>query len=226
MQGSWANQPVAPVTLTAGGQTYTDPYAQSFTTQAGPVCNAPSGATVTSSVCTPTQIANGDYTEASNQNFFNQRTPITQIPAAAVAPGSEASVNLQLEYADPQSSTGVSYIDASLPLSDFATASSVSTQAATQTMLASALGGGASINASGQLTAPSYAIQGLSYSNVGSALSAEDTAVSTLSTNTTTNEAGVAAAFGGGASVGPNGQLTAPSYMIQGAAYSNVEVRP
>jgi autotransporter adhesin len=49
--------------------------------------------------------------------------------------------------------------------------------------IAMAFGGGASVNSSGQLTAPSYAVQGGTYNNVGNALGALDGQVTSNTTN-------------------------------------------
>lgn len=65
--------------------------------------------------------------------------------------------------------------------------------------VAAAFGGGAGVDGSGQLTSPSYTIQGNSYNNVGGALGALDTQVTTntasigtLNTNVATNTANIA----------------------------------
>ncbi|TCM14175.1 trimeric autotransporter adhesin [Novosphingobium sp. PhB165] len=50
---------------------------------------------------------------------------------------------------------------------------------------ASALGGGTVVNADGSISAPSYTVQGSAYNNVGSALGAIDTQVTTNTTNIT-----------------------------------------
>ena len=77
-----------------------------------------------------------------------------------------------------------------LPITDFAFAADV---AKTNAAVASALGGGASVNASGALTPPSYLVQGNTYANVGAALAAEDSTVATLSTSVSSLSTGFAA---------------------------------
>ena len=61
--------------------------------------------------------------------------------------------------------------EGALPLSDFAFAADV---AKTNASVATALGGGATVNAAGQITAPTYSVQGVSYNSVGSAIGALD----------------------------------------------------
>ncbi|EOC3666109.1 YadA-like family protein [Escherichia coli] len=136
----------------------------------------------------------------------------------------------------------------------------------TSKYIADTLGGNAEVNADGTITAPTYAIAGGSYSNVGDALEAIDTtlddallwdatandgngafsagrgvdktasvitnvadgAISSTSSDAingsqlyTTNKY-IADALGGDAEVNADGSITAPSYTIANAEYSNV----
>jgi hypothetical protein len=65
-----------------------------------------------------------------------------------------------------------------VPIDQFAFSADVQK---TRQQVAAALGGGSSVDAAGQLTAPNYAIQGANYTNVGSALSAVDSSLGSMS---------------------------------------------
>ena len=112
---------------------------QSYTLQAGPVCANAVSTGLSNGPCSSAQISAGDVTEASTINFGNTRMNIVQIPAAAVAPGSQAIVNIIDEYPDPNSPTGVSYINAHIPLSQFATTDSVTSETSRASTAESAL---------------------------------------------------------------------------------------
>jgi hypothetical protein len=131
--GDWTGQSLSTALMAPDGALYNEVFAQSYTTLAGPNCWGPSGAVLSLTACTPVQTAAGDSTVASNIAYFGTHTPASSIPAAASAPGSLAVVNVQGEYADPSSPTGVSYINASIPLNQFAMASSVSAETARAT---------------------------------------------------------------------------------------------
>jgi hypothetical protein len=193
----WAGQSLSTSLTGADGTQYNQQFQQSYSQEALPTCFTTSSQVVGNGACSASQAAAGDYTAASTI-FAPASSKATQstLPAAVVAPGSQAVVNVQGEYADSQSPSGVSYVNASIPLGAFATASSVSaetsrataaeasiadTAATTGKGLAAALGGGAAVGANGQVTAPSYLIQGATYANVGAALAAEDSAVTSTS---------------------------------------------
>src|SRR5690606_10316679 len=74
---------------------------------------------------------------------------------------------------------------------------------------ATALGGGASVDpATGTFTAPTYAVGGQNFDNVGDALAQQDSVVTQQGNDT-------AAALGGGATYDPaTGEVTAPTYTL------------
>ena len=86
----------------------------------------------------------------------------------------------------------------------------------------SAFGGGAGLDAGGQLIAPSYSVQGATFNNVGGALGALNTQTTANTANIATTNLRVASVFGGGATVDSNGIVTAPAYGIQGATFNTV----
>ena len=105
---------------------------------------------------------------------------------------------------------------------------------ATDAAVATALGGGATVNSSGALTAPSYTVGGATNNNVGAALTAlekkhnTDVAVlrntsTQINVKTNTNGTSTAAALGGGSTyVATTGQITAPNYVLGAKSYNNV----
>jgi hypothetical protein len=123
---NWVGVPLASITFSTGGQTYTQLYTKSYTSLGGPTCADPNTTSVINftGACSPSQIAAGYVTEAFPIN--GPVNYITQFPAAAVGPGSPLSVNLQGSYPDSASPTGLSSIYAQVPISQFATATSVS----------------------------------------------------------------------------------------------------
>ena len=112
--------------------------------------------------------------------------------------------------------------------------SSSSALAATDAAVATALGGGATVSATGALSAPSYTVGGATNSNVGDALKALDTKHNTdvavlrntstqINVKTNTNGAATATALGGGATyVATTGQITAPKYTFGTQTHTNV----
>lgn len=121
--GDWTGQALPTILSVPGGPTYNQLFQQSFTTEAGPTCYNPS-----TGGCSPAEAAAGDVTAASNVQFFGTKSAVSGVPAAATALGTTASVNVQGEYADSASPTGVSYVNASIPLNEFATSSSVAAE--------------------------------------------------------------------------------------------------
>ncbi len=97
--------------------------------------------------------------------------------------------------------------------------------AANMSAVAAALGGGASVNGSGQLTAPSYSVQGGTYNNVGGALGALDTQVTTNTTDIASLDTTVAGLASTGAyidiaSSGPAASATGTNAMAIGPGAS------
>ena len=105
---------------------------------------------------------------------------IVNVADGSVASGSTDAVNGSQLYATNQN---VATNTANIATNTTAISNLSSGTTANMSAVAAALGGGAAVNGSGQLTAPSYGVQGSTYDNVGGALGALDTQVTTNTTN-------------------------------------------
>jgi len=113
---SWVGQPVgAPnVPSSTGYPVY--PGTPAILSQVVPWCATATGAGNHQAPCRP-----GEQFEY----ITGHKSTVTTVPSAAVAPGSAYSIPAYGAFADPASPSGISYLEGSIPLSDFATASSV-----------------------------------------------------------------------------------------------------
>lgn len=81
---------------------------------------------------------------------------------------------------------------------------------------AAGLGGGAAWNAAtGAWTAPAYNVNGVTFNNVGAAMTVVNASTNALGSST-------ASALGGGAVYTPGGGVSAPRYNVQGGTYHDV----
>lgn len=138
--GDWTGQSLSTTLTVPGGPTYNQVFQQSYASEAGPTCVTPASSVLQFSVCSPAQIAAGDITEATDLQFRLSGSPVSSVPAGASAPGTTAVVNVGGEYVDSSSPTGVSFINAFVPLNAFATASSVSAETSRATTAEAVLG--------------------------------------------------------------------------------------
>jgi len=149
---------------------------------------------------TSTQAVNGAQLDATNQNVANLTSGIAggsiglvqqvggapsagQITVGATTGGT--SVNIA-GTAGPRTLTGVAPGAVTAASTDAVNGSQLYTAS---NSVASALGGGAGVGANGAVTAPSYTVQGGTYDNVGGALGAVDTSLTTL--NSAVNGGGI-----------------------------------
>ena len=138
--------------------------------------------------------ASGVATTAIGRNSIASATGATAIGTNAQATATNAVALGANSVADQANTVSVGSVGNERRIVNVApaTLSSTSTDAVNGSQLftanqcvAAAFGGGAGVDGTGQLTAPNYVVQGVSYNNVGSAIGGLDTQV-------TTNTAGIA----------------------------------
>ncbi len=176
-----------------------------------------------------TAIGNGALANAANASAFGQGAQANATNSVALGFGSVANVANTVSVGSVGNERQIVNLASGTVAAGSTDAVNGGQLYTANQRVAAAFGGGAGLDVSGQLTAPSYTIRGVTYNNAGGAFGAVDTALNSIvggSTYVRVNSSGAAANASGADAIalGSNAQATQSGSIAVGLNASSTGV--